>query len=224
MRTSTSHRRARSPGRTSSGALRRAPSRRPPSGARRDRTPTCVRAAPCELCGELAAHGVAETVQHDDLHLANVYERGGRFRLLDWGEPRSRTRSRRSSSRSASSRRSTGCHRPIPGSSGCAMPTWSRGAAASARRSRSPSGSAHSPTRSPGPDNETTSLRKPVDEFDEVLLHRASASAPARGQLKRARRRRAKRTPPVPRATPARISARPPNAVAPKRSPRKIAP
>ena len=39
-----------------------------------------------ELCGELAAHGVAETVQHDDLHLANVYEHGGRFRLLDWGD------------------------------------------------------------------------------------------------------------------------------------------
>jgi hypothetical protein len=39
-----------------------------------------------ELCRELAAHGVAETVQHDDLHLANVYERGGRFRLLDWGD------------------------------------------------------------------------------------------------------------------------------------------
>lgn len=39
-----------------------------------------------ELCEELAAHGVAETVQHDDLHLANVYERGGRFRLLDWGD------------------------------------------------------------------------------------------------------------------------------------------
>ena len=39
-----------------------------------------------ELCDELAAHGVAETVQHDDLHLANVYERGGRFRLLDWGD------------------------------------------------------------------------------------------------------------------------------------------
>ena len=35
---------------------------------------------------ELATHGVAETVQHDDLHLANVYERGGRFRLLDWGD------------------------------------------------------------------------------------------------------------------------------------------
>jgi Phosphotransferase enzyme family len=39
-----------------------------------------------ELCDELAAHGVPETVQHDDLHLANVYERGGRLRLLDWGD------------------------------------------------------------------------------------------------------------------------------------------
>jgi hypothetical protein len=39
-----------------------------------------------ELCDDLAVHGVAETVQHDDLHLANVYERGGRIRLLDWGD------------------------------------------------------------------------------------------------------------------------------------------
>jgi hypothetical protein len=39
-----------------------------------------------ELCGELAAHGVPETVQHDDLHGANVYARGGRLRLLDWGD------------------------------------------------------------------------------------------------------------------------------------------
>jgi hypothetical protein len=39
-----------------------------------------------ELCQELAAHGVPETVQHDDLHLGNVYERRGRLRLLDWGD------------------------------------------------------------------------------------------------------------------------------------------
>ena len=39
-----------------------------------------------ELCAELAAHDVAETVQHDDLHMANVYARGGRLRLLDWGD------------------------------------------------------------------------------------------------------------------------------------------
>jgi hypothetical protein len=39
-----------------------------------------------ELCDELAAHDVPETVQHDDLHMANVYEREGRFRVLDWGD------------------------------------------------------------------------------------------------------------------------------------------
>ena len=39
-----------------------------------------------ELCDELVAHGVPETVQHDDLHMANVYERDGRFRVLDWGD------------------------------------------------------------------------------------------------------------------------------------------
>jgi hypothetical protein len=39
-----------------------------------------------ELCAELAAHGVPETVQHDDLHMANVYAQHGRLRLLDWGD------------------------------------------------------------------------------------------------------------------------------------------
>jgi Phosphotransferase enzyme family len=39
-----------------------------------------------ELCGELAAHGVPETVQHDDLHMANVYAQDERLRLLDWGD------------------------------------------------------------------------------------------------------------------------------------------
>jgi hypothetical protein len=39
-----------------------------------------------ELCDELAAYEVPETVQHDDLHMANVYERDGRFRVLDWGD------------------------------------------------------------------------------------------------------------------------------------------
>jgi hypothetical protein len=39
-----------------------------------------------DLCDELVAHGIPETVQHDDLHMANVYERNGRFRLLDWGD------------------------------------------------------------------------------------------------------------------------------------------
>ena len=39
-----------------------------------------------ELCEELAAHGVPETIQHDDLHMANVYERDGQLRVLDWGD------------------------------------------------------------------------------------------------------------------------------------------
>jgi len=39
-----------------------------------------------ELCNELAAWGVPETVQHDDLHGANVYADGERLRVLDWGD------------------------------------------------------------------------------------------------------------------------------------------
>jgi hypothetical protein len=39
-----------------------------------------------ELCAELAADDITETVQHDDLHMANVYEHGGRLRVLDWGD------------------------------------------------------------------------------------------------------------------------------------------
>jgi hypothetical protein len=39
-----------------------------------------------ELCAELAAHNVPETVQHDDLHMKNVYAQGEHLRLLDWGD------------------------------------------------------------------------------------------------------------------------------------------
>jgi Ser/Thr protein kinase RdoA (MazF antagonist) len=39
-----------------------------------------------ELCAELAARGVPETIQHDDLHGANVYLRDGTSRILDWGD------------------------------------------------------------------------------------------------------------------------------------------
>jgi hypothetical protein len=39
-----------------------------------------------ELCGELAAYNVPETIQHDDLHMANVYQERERLRLLDWGD------------------------------------------------------------------------------------------------------------------------------------------
>jgi hypothetical protein len=39
-----------------------------------------------ELCDELAAYGVPETIQHDDLHMLNVYAKGNQLRLLDWGD------------------------------------------------------------------------------------------------------------------------------------------
>jgi hypothetical protein len=39
-----------------------------------------------ELCAALAARGVPETIQHDDLHIHNVYARNGRTLLLDWGD------------------------------------------------------------------------------------------------------------------------------------------
>jgi Phosphotransferase enzyme family len=39
-----------------------------------------------ELCAELAARGVPETIQHDDLHQFNIYVRDGRPRILDWGD------------------------------------------------------------------------------------------------------------------------------------------
>jgi hypothetical protein len=38
------------------------------------------------LCAELDARGLAPTIQHDDLHAANVYARDGRLAVLDWGD------------------------------------------------------------------------------------------------------------------------------------------
>jgi hypothetical protein len=39
-----------------------------------------------ELCQELASCGVPETIQHDDLHMANLFAHGDRLRVLDWGD------------------------------------------------------------------------------------------------------------------------------------------
>jgi hypothetical protein len=39
-----------------------------------------------ELCGELTAYDVPETIQHDDLHHGNLYAQGSRVRVLDWGD------------------------------------------------------------------------------------------------------------------------------------------
>ena len=38
------------------------------------------------LAEELAAFGIPETIQHDDLHDAQVFQRDGRYLLLDWGD------------------------------------------------------------------------------------------------------------------------------------------
>ena len=39
-----------------------------------------------ELAGELAAFGIAETIQHDDLHDAQIFVRDGRWLFSDWGD------------------------------------------------------------------------------------------------------------------------------------------
>jgi len=39
-----------------------------------------------EACLELAAAGLPETIQHDDLHDAQVFVRDGQYLLLDWGD------------------------------------------------------------------------------------------------------------------------------------------
>jgi hypothetical protein len=39
-----------------------------------------------QLCDELGAFGVPETIQHDDFHDGQVYVRDGRYLLLDWGD------------------------------------------------------------------------------------------------------------------------------------------
>jgi hypothetical protein len=39
-----------------------------------------------EVCASLAAHGLPETIQHDDLHDGQVFLRDGGFRIIDWGD------------------------------------------------------------------------------------------------------------------------------------------
>jgi Phosphotransferase enzyme family len=53
-----------------------------------DEIETLRRFAPrfAELCDELAAHGLPETIQHDDLHHANLYAKDDALRVLDWGD------------------------------------------------------------------------------------------------------------------------------------------
>jgi hypothetical protein len=39
-----------------------------------------------ELCAVLAGLGIHESIQHDDLHMANLYAHDGGFRVVDWGD------------------------------------------------------------------------------------------------------------------------------------------
>jgi hypothetical protein len=39
-----------------------------------------------ELCAALAALEIQESIQHDDLHIRNLYSDGGRLRVVDWGD------------------------------------------------------------------------------------------------------------------------------------------
>jgi hypothetical protein len=39
-----------------------------------------------ELCAELDAYGLPASIQHDDLHEANVFVRDGEVRIFDWGD------------------------------------------------------------------------------------------------------------------------------------------
>ncbi|WP_404390390.1 phosphotransferase [Humibacillus xanthopallidus] len=39
-----------------------------------------------ELCDQLAAYGIRESVQHDDLHDGQVFVRDGRHWVVDWGD------------------------------------------------------------------------------------------------------------------------------------------
>ena len=39
-----------------------------------------------ELCAALAQMGIPDSVQHDDLHMRNLYSEGGRLRVVDWGD------------------------------------------------------------------------------------------------------------------------------------------
>jgi len=38
------------------------------------------------LCSELASGGPSDSIQHDDLHMHNVFLRGNDLRILDWGD------------------------------------------------------------------------------------------------------------------------------------------
>ena len=59
-----------------------------PKGLTREEHQRLVDAAPRvdDMCRELAAYGIPETIQHDDLHDGQVFVSSGRYRIFDWGD------------------------------------------------------------------------------------------------------------------------------------------
>jgi aminoglycoside phosphotransferase (APT) family kinase protein len=114
-----------------------------------------------DLCDELVAHDVPETVQHDDLHMANVYAQGGQLRVLDWGDS---SISHPFASLVVTFRFLEEVNKLPPqrtrGSRGSATPIWNRGVGGSKACSRSRCVSALSRTRSHGCGSATASRRR----------------------------------------------------------------
>ena len=78
------------------------------------------------FCEELAAVGILETVQHDDLHDGNVFVRDGDYVVFDWGDS---CISHPFHSLVVALRAAAWRFELAPamrGSNGCAMRTWSR--------------------------------------------------------------------------------------------------
>ena len=59
-----------------------------PKGLTREEHQRLIDAAPRvdDMCRELAAYGIPETIQHDDLHDGQVFVSSGRYRIFDWGD------------------------------------------------------------------------------------------------------------------------------------------
>ena len=59
-----------------------------PRGLTAEEHQRLIDAVPCveDMCRELAAYGIPETIQHDDLHDGQVFVRNGSYRVFDWGD------------------------------------------------------------------------------------------------------------------------------------------
>jgi hypothetical protein len=107
------------------------------------------------LCDDLAARGVAETIQHDDLHMANLFTCRGTHRVLDWGDS---SISHPFASFVVMFRFLEERNKLAPmtrGSLGCATPTLNRGEPGTVTPSPSRSALAQSHTRWPGSESAT---------------------------------------------------------------------